>query len=140
MRIPFSATAAVTLVVVACTSPTSSCGCSIALPPSVDAVGTVRTAAGAPVSTAILSVAGTRGNCSIATDLRVTFNSLNYRIDATGRYRMRITPSEPDSICMKITARRNANAGADSVVSPGIALAVGRIPYADSVIVNLTLP
>ena len=137
-KAPVSRALGLTLIVVACTSPTSSCGCS-PVPPSVEAVGTVRTVAGVPVTTAILSVAGTLGNCSV-TGSRVTFSSLGYSIDATGKYRALIIPSEPDSICVKITARRDANAGADSVVSSGFSFAVGRLPRPDTVVVNLTFP
>jgi hypothetical protein len=127
------------LVVVACFSPTTVCGCSPA--PAFTAVvfGTLTTADGAPAAGARLTVRGRRGNC--AAGGTETFASQQVpTLDASGRFRMDAYFDYNDTICVSLVAHRNATGvGHSIVVRDRILHATFRVAQ-DSTRVDLAFP
>ena len=105
-------------LVLSCTTPTGMCGCPPGLTHAV-AHGVVRTAAGAPVQGAFVSVAIYPDRCEASTQLAERATRLT-QTDAAGAYEARFhSVSGPRQACLRVSATRGQGATADSAASEG---------------------
>ncbi len=128
-------------VILACTSPTSLCGCSPLPYPNAIVVGTVRTSAEAPVSGVLVSARSSRGRCPVGSQ-STTVGLVSMPTDATGRYRLGVggLGATVDSICVQVYARRSTSARADTLFSAMVPMQLRVDPPYDSTLVDLRFP
>ena len=128
-------------VIVACSSPTSGCGCSPPPQARVLVFGTVRTASESPVSGARISLRGVLGPCSVGGQITIRAEAA-MPSDSAGNYRFPLAPAASglDSVCVQLVARRSSMANADTIVSAAAALGVRYDRQPDSTRIDFRFP
>jgi hypothetical protein len=113
-------------VFVACSMPTSVCGCT-SPPPSAIVVGTMWASAGRPLRGGIIRVRQILGTCP-GRAAALDEGSGASQSDSTGRYRTFIRGNNVDTVCVHVVAYRSVSAQTDSLVSlpATLALKLGR--------------
>ena len=127
-------------VVVACSTPTSVCGCSPRESARALVFGTVQAAGDIAVRGALINARSTRGRCparSPAVD-----GGYGTPTDSTGRYKVYIAPGAPagDTICVQLVAYRSASERMDTLVSSAATLQVRDGPPYDSTRIDFRFP
>jgi len=109
-------------LVLSCTTPTGMCGC----PPSrshVEIHGVVRTAAGAPVQSAVVKATFYREQCGQGIGEPADPDGNPIQTNAAGAYEGRfISYGGPKPVCLRMSATRGAGAAADSAISDAEAI------------------
>jgi hypothetical protein len=121
-------------VLVACIWPTNLCGCSpVEYPGHV--VGFVRDTTGSPaIATVIASVRDRQ--CRAARPGVMIFQGLaGVETDSTGRYYIELLASAPETVCVRLVARRTGSA--DSTVRDSLRISLVR---GDTLRADFTLP
>lgn len=122
---------------VACTTPTSLCGCPHGAALAV-VYGRISASGDTPLSGALIKASATSGTCP-GRGLAFEGGFGETRSDATGTYRLLVSGGA-DTICAKITADRSASARIDSLVSLPATLVIGSGLSRDSARVDLRFP
>jgi len=131
MRVQIWCRAATVAVVVACVTPTGGCGCTPAAYTGY-VVGFVQDGAGAPLSATV--TASIRDRFCAATVPEVWGVDLGVT-NVSGRYRLAVWAGAPDTVCVRLVARRTS--AADSSVRDSVQLAITR---GDTLRVDFSLP
>jgi hypothetical protein len=113
MRMPLFLTLALGLVV-ACSTPTSACGCSPAEPVGI-VYGTIAAAAETPLRGAEIRVRKTAGTCP-GRGASASVDWEKATSDTTGQYRI-VVGGGTDTLCVQLIAYRGATARTDSLIS-----------------------
>ena len=129
-------------VIVACSSPTSVCGCSPYPTISVLVVGTVRAANDSPLGGALIRVRGTPGSCLGSRQATAAGDTSSITSDSAGRYRLLLTRSNATFVnsCVQLTARRSALATAATLASVAVSVTLRRDPPFDSTRIDFPFP
>jgi hypothetical protein len=127
-------------VVVACTTPTSVCGCSPNQAARALVLGTVRASGDIALRDALISARSTRGSCPARNPL--VDAGFSTPTDSTGRYTVYVAPGAPagDTLCVQVVVYRSASARMDTLVSSAANLQVRDGPPYDSARIDFRFP
>ena len=125
-------------VVVACSTPTSVCGCT-SPPPSAIVVGTMWASGDRLLRGGIIRARQTLGTCP-GRGAALDQGSGASPSDSTGRYRAFIRGSDVDTVCVRVVAYRSVSARMDSLVSSPTTLALKLGRNLDSTRIDFRFP
>ena len=136
-----SAVALTALLVMACSIPTDVCGCPPTLPWMVRVTGTVTSASAIYSSSTDIGATSARGACPAPANARETRLQVSGPlVDSTGRIRNWLAGAGPDTVCIRVVARRTVAGRIDTVLSPRATVVFRQNDPLDSLRIDFRFP